>query len=197
MSKWNNRKWHWNTWKWRATCASIKLNIDIEGVIIGNVSRMRSRSNLSQHKQSFRVSFSVSFLSHVVDRVVNALQIDCHPFCDLLFTWRWHSCSIFVFNNIKFSIPSMIITVPCIDSKHLTNLKFYFSDRKLWLRVVDSYFCAGNFVWIEYVFVEFYLKPTGSLGAAATCGQRYILFILRVLNELNRWLMDDKHLLIF
>jgi hypothetical protein len=84
-----------------------------------------------------------------------------------------------------------------LDLEILSDLKFNFLNFKLTLRIVHNDISIGDLVGVEYVLAELDLEARLSLIEAATRSEGDYLFALGILDKLNRFLVDNKPLLIF
>ena len=148
---------------------------------------------------SFQLPQFVLLLPLVVDDIVDCCKVDRHSFYDLFRGSRGYNCQIFILNHIKGAIPTMLVAAPTAskDVERLANLELYFCNSKLRFGIVDTYFSISNFVRIEDVLVKLDIKPASSFVTAAASDKRNSLLGLGILNKLNRWFMNHKHLLVF
>ena len=196
IRKWDNCQWTRNVWKCWATCASIEFNIDVKNIIIHDVSWMACWSHLTQHKDILRGSWNISLSSVFVNTILDRIKTQSHSLCNLFWMPCINTTLVFVFNNVKFSTPSVMEAVSSFNSQFLSNLKFNFVYSQLRLGIIDHHVGIRNFIWIEDVFVKVNGEATLSLIHATTCAQVDCLLRSSISNEWNWWLMNHEKLLI-
>ena len=194
---------HRNVRQIGAAIRGVVLYVDVQEIIIGNMSRMRCRCHLSEHENLLwcpRLRLApkhlLSFERSAV--VSNNAKIKLHLLYNLS-SVGFDTAAVFILNEIPLKASTWQIN-------SLDYLEFNLTNSQMLLRIVDSYHGVCDFIRIEDILVKVHSQISRSiLATAATVGNAAIttaacklrrMLKRGICHKRYRWLMNDKHLLI-
>ena len=200
----NDRQRDRNVWQVRAAVGRVVFHVYVQAIIIGNVSRVRRRRHLRQHEDFLGRPGLWIAAKHLLSlegltMIANSLQVKLHLFHDLCLIWI-DAASVLVLNEVESEGSPWQVNP-------LRHLELHLPDPQVLVCVVDGDDSVRNLVRVENILVEVHSQirsalwtATAAIGdaaiTAAACQSSGVLES-RVGLELDWWLVNNQHLLVF